>query len=237
MTEPVNVQSSESQNATKAGSEEKPTLTIDDLQKQLDQIKAANAELKKVNDSLLDKDREHGKEMQRKKEREREALEKEKAALAQKGEYEKLLELSKTEMEDLRREREQFHADRQNWTKQQKRFAVMTELMRPGVLNPKVKPEDAAVYLDIEKIELDEQGRPKAWDDVKKSLYDGRQWLLPSQTQPLGTPEPAGGANGSPNARAINEIAADAGVSPEIVASLLKDDKVMKKMREIGIKI
>lgn len=206
------------------------TPSIDDLTARLAMMEKANQELKATADKLLARDREHGAEMKAKKERERKALE-------EAGQYQELLKLTQAEKESLAAEKAALEQARNQWEMQRKEYALKVELLRPNTINPAVKPEDVAKFIDLSKVELAEDGSIRNWAELKPQLYQGREWLLPTQTQALGTPPP-NGVQSTGVTRYLSEAKQVAmkmpGMSVKTAQELLQDPKTYDLWQKAG---
>jgi hypothetical protein len=179
--------------ATEAKDESKPEPAKDDaITARLTRLEAANAALKAEKDKLIEQVKEHGAEMKAKKERERKALE-------EAGQYKEALELLAKEQQDHKAMIDEFQTQRQQWEIQRKRYAIMAELQKPGVINASVPAADVLQFIDFKKVELDESGAVADWHDHYTGLITGRDYLKPTGVgkSATGIAPPPAGTNGS----------------------------------------
>lgn len=215
-----------------------PQGTQDQAEKEsLDSLKKQIANLITIVEDQKRRLEAHGSEMKQKKDREREALKQAEEEAKAKGELEKALQLREKRLNEIETERQTWERDRQQWAMDRKRMAVMLEVTRPGKFNAKIPTDDILRLLDVDKIELDETGHVRGWDDTYKQLISQREYLKPTAgTVPLVTTPPATG-NGAGTLKYLREAQQAAtllGMNVETAQKMLQDEKIYKTWKAAG---
>ena len=208
---------------------ETPQVDLNEVMEKLKRFETANQALKADNEKLVAAMKEHGSEMKAKKERERLALE-------EAGKYKELLEMTAKEKEEYEKSIAEFQTQRQQWEAQRRRFAVMSELQKPGAINTSVPPDDIIHFIDLSAVELDEAGKVIDWKTHHDNLLKNRDYLKPTagNGKPVyGLDRPAAGTG------ATSEITRDAdllvknmGITREQALRLADDKNFMERARK-----
>ena len=168
--------------------------------------------------------------MKAKKERERQALE-------EAGNYKEALEMLQQERDEHMKQAEAFTQMQQDWEMQRRRFAVMTELQKPGVINATVPPGDIMHFVELDKVELDETGKVIDWQTHYQKLIDGRDYLKPTgvgKTISGIAPPPAGAQGTTANSKAAMLVHKHTGINLEQCNRLVENKQFMETAERSG---
>lgn len=202
----------------------------EEIMKRIERLEAGNAALKAEKDKLIDQVKSHGAEMKAKKERERTALE-------QAGQYQEALAMLMEEQKTYQQQADEFAQQRSSWEQQRRRFAVMSELQKPGVINPTIPAEDVLRFIDFSTIELDEDSKVANWQTHYTSLISGRDYLRPTgvgkAAQPIGRPG-AGTPESTSASRDAQLISKHSGLPLESCQTLAQDKNFLEMAKRNG---